>query len=209
MSEDACDRNLRNGCLSLYRLTNNNCDDGNATDCMRAAELARSNPVVADQLELGKILSRACDFGHLAACEEFREYVQNGGKALLDNACDKYDYDSCFISGLAAFLGVGTPIDPPAGISNWEKACEARWAMACGFLGQAYLAGRNIDADAEVAAGYLDRACTLGYKVSCMTLGQMYRRGHGVVRDEERAEDLFHTACASGVQPACENLQRN
>ena len=204
---DACESELRNGCESLYRISRNDCAEDNVSACLRAAELARSNPAVADPLERGKLLSHACDLGRLAACDEFRDFVATGGKNILEDACVAGDNLGCFISGMVSMFGIGTPIDSPAAIASWGKACEGREATACGFLGEAYLLGKNVDAAPETAAEYLDAACTLDYQPACTTLGLMYRRGHGVAADDAKGRQLLDTACDSGWQPACDNLQ--
>jgi len=204
---DACESDLHNGCKSLYRISRDNCADGDIDGCLRAAELAQSRPVVADSLERGKLLSRACDLGRLAACDEFRDYVATGGKKVLEDSCVADDNISCFISGMVSMFGIGTPVDAPAAISAWDKACDGGGATACGFLGEAYLLGRKVDAAPETAARYLDAACTLDYQPACTTLGLMYRRGHGVALDAAKGRQLLDTACTSGWQPVCDNLQ--
>lgn len=205
--KDACDRNLRNGCITLYDVSRNNCRDGASGACMAAAALAKSNPLVADPLEEGKLVSRACDLGRADACDAFREYVANGGRLVLDQSCESGDAVSCLISGMVSMFGISTPVDAPAALASWDKACEGRNARACGYLGEAYLLGRNVSENPETAAAYLQTACMLDNQPACTTLGLMYRRGHGVSTDAVKAAQLLETACQSGWQPACENLR--
>ncbi len=205
--QEACDKELRNGCQSLFDINRNLCRKGVAPACTRASDVARRYPAVTDQLELGQLVSRGCDLGHLEACDEFREYIRNGGQKVLDEACSAKDYASCFISGMVSMFGVGTTVNSAAAIDRWTIACDGRWARACGFLGETYLLGKNVDANPVAAARYLDDACDLDYPSACMTLGLMYQRGHGVPHDEAMGHQLLQTACDSHWQLACERLQ--
>ena len=205
--ENACDSDRRNGCQTLFEMNRTACRDGNATACIRAGGLVRKIPVLEDQLELGKLLSRGCDLGRPEACDEFRDYIRMGGQANLDDACAENDYASCFISGLVSMFAVGTPVDVQSAITRWSRACEGGWARACGFLGETYLLGKNVNANPELAADYLKRACSLEYQSACVTLALMHQRGHGVPQDEVRGRELLQTACESGWQQACDRIR--
>jgi hypothetical protein len=205
--EDACKNELRNGCQIQYNMNRTRCQLGNAVACVRARDVMMTTPVVVDRVQEGHLLSRGCDLGHATACDEFREYINGGGKIDLDESCNDNDYASCFISGLVDMFGISTSVDAASAVTSWKRACAAGWARACGYLGETYLLGRNIEPDPEAAALYLDQACSADYPPACTTLAIMHQRGHGVSHDEARAELLLKSACDAGWQPACDRLE--
>jgi hypothetical protein len=199
----ACRQDLRNGCQALFVMNRNECRGGDASACIRAADVFRNHPQVAESLEEGHLLARGCDLGNTSACDRFRIYLGDGGKDGLDAACRDEDLASCFIAGLVEMFGTGVAVDVNAAIGKWTKACEGGWARACGFLGETYLLGRQTVATPETAAKFFTAGCDLGYQPSCTTLGLMYLRGHGVDIDGHRGQWLLRRACASGWQLAC------
>lgn len=203
---EACDEGLRNGCKTLFDIDRSNCASGDAAACADAGRVGREHPEVTDRILQGHLLSRGCELGSTEACDVFREYAEQGGKGLLDRACDENDYRSCFVAGLLNEFGIGTPVDSQSAIEHWEKACDGGWGQACGYLGDAYLLGHFAPEEPETAAHYFTQACTLRYLPGCTTLGQMYQRGHGVPQDPERGLRLIGDACDAGLEPACAAL---
>ena len=63
-------------------------------------------------------------------------------------------------------------------MDNYDRACNANFAVACRALGILYWRGKRVDRSRSKALSYFDRACKLGLPEACPTK-DMLRKAAG------------------------------
>jgi TPR repeat protein len=176
------------GCLALvaaafqrFAGTENDAACGNANDCnARAAALLQSPDTSADELAVAaRLLSRACDQGHAAACNNL---------------------------GLAHQSGQGVPIDYDRAKTAFQRACSAGFAEGCSNEGALHEHGLGVPVNLGDAQRLYFQACRRGSALGCSNLGALYAEGRGVVADGAEASRFFTEACSRGSEVGCTNL---
>jgi TPR repeat protein len=152
-----------------------------ANDCnARAAALLQSPDTSADDLALAaRLLSRACDQGHAAACNNL---------------------------GLAHQSAQGVPLDYDRARTAFQRACSAGFPEGCSNEGALYEHGLGVPANLGDAQRLYFQACKRGSALGCSNLGALYAQGRGVVADGAEASRFFAEACSRGSDVGCTNL---
>jgi TPR repeat protein len=127
------------------------------------------------------------DTGRLAAAtSEFRTLADAG------NPLAAYWY------GHALDLGLGTPADPAAAITQFEKAWAGGVTQAGVRLGELYLDGNAVPPRFVKARGYLTAAARLGNARAALDLGRMLKEGIGGAADPVAAYAWLEVASLRG-----------
>lgn len=127
---------------------------------------------------------------------------------LAKKACDSTDTLAmavgCTTLGELTADGRGTPKDPAAAVTLFERACSLQNARSCNCLGEFAERGVGVAKDVKRAKELFSKACDWHNADACKNLGRLYRAGvGGVVRDYTKAAQLMDRACSANNAEAC------
>ena len=204
--QDACKRDLRNGCANYAVML--------ATDCnLRSAWACNEFGILRAQGKFGGVndvsqypthvdaFRRACDLGFPPACDNLQ--IGPGDiTALRTAAPGPFDYPILLVEGKG-------PVETRTSLELYERACRQGWMAACETAATYYARGEGTPRDPARAVFEFDKACTGGEPTACSSVGSMYRNGYGVARDDTLAIAYFTKACTLGLEDACRWLEEN
>ena len=150
--QDACKKQLPNGCKRLARMYEISCLRGNAKECNLAGQLYGEGKVV-EQTD-GKsamAFGRSCVLGWQPGCVnaaiQYIVYdIPHHGDILIEkitNTCDKGHGQSCYLLGMAHRRGKGIEKDVAAANALFTKSCGLGYARACDVTKKAGFAAVN------------------------------------------------------------------
>lgn len=193
--QDACAKDLRNGCKTMESVEERLCDKGSGWACNeRAIRWMQPGSSAASQADAMMSFKSACEHGFKPGCANL-EFAAIGPSALQRDRPPPEDYQ---------YLIDNTMLPKQrTGMQELQWACEQGWKTACEDL-QTYSAmnaatasgATAAPADAELQS--LTSTCGAGVVLSCQRLGLRYRNGTGVPRDSRRA-----MACELGLADIC------
>ena len=202
--QQACERDLRNGCQTLSLIETSYCRQGSPWACNELG-LLQVGRGVSSPVPAAEAFARACGAGMKAACAN-RERLATGvgpdriaefGRAPPSFA----DWPILVQEGQGVPQGLG-----PAELV--QRACRQGWAEGCQALAGVRFAGRGTARDVPGAVTALEQACQMKLWASCADLGVLLQTGDGGVPvDAARGTDLLQRACDGGFQRACARLQ--
>ena len=127
--------------------------------------------------------------------------------ALLSQACDAGDMQSCDDLGLQYEAGLGVTRDLTRAVTLFQSACDGELMLGCNHLAGMYRTGAGVAQDLTAAANLYEQACDGGMMEACANLGISYERGDGVALDVATAVGLYQRACEAGVTWTCNRLE--
>ena len=200
----ACSDNKHNACRNLRDIYRDNCNDGDASACIRlAASINKGSLPAADPLQALRSLARACDLGNSAGCFHLMRQLTPENNAGLEKACQGNDANSCYILGTINLIGLSGTQDRAGAFRYFEKSCNLDFATGCGVMADAYQYGVGTEKNPQRALEGYEKSCNLSFAHSCASLADMLKQGLGTPKDVGRAQALYQKACLLGLDSAC------
>jgi TPR repeat protein len=200
----ACSDHKHNACNNLRAIYRDDCNDGDATTCIRlGTSIIDGRLIAADPLQGLRSFARACDLGNPTGCLNLIQQLTAENSSKLQKACLGKDASSCYILGSVNLIGLSGTVDRVAAFHYFEKACDLDSATGCGVMADAYRYGVGTEKNLQQAFAGYDKACHRSFAASCVSLADMLDEGQGTAKDVRRAKALYQKACQLGLHGAC------
>jgi len=200
-----CQQGHSNTCQTWVRVLDSSCKAGSAGDCMTLAVMLEQGRFIKhDENRAGVLLGRACDGGIPQGCAGLLQFMRNGGREVMLQACGQKDGASCFILGSLFSSGYGLPQDPTMAFELFQKSCDMGWWRGCGRLGISYMVGQGTAVNPPLAIANFEKGCGGENAASCWEAAQFYHSGKFGANNELLARQRRQEACDLGLKTACQ-----